>query len=108
MKNKIILIGTVILAVVTVGCDNMDVDPNKFNQTYFPTNHWEVVGQGTNGQVIVEAKANNLAHSLQVIASEAVVPLTNGQPVRVELTIRSVGIYGGFKLIGSKAYPSTD
>lgn len=106
MKNKIILTGTVILAVITGGCDNSHKE-RSVNQTYFPTNRWQVVGQGTNGQVVVEAKENKLVHRLQVVTAEAVVPLTNGQSVRVELTV-SGDFYGRFKLIGSKAYPSMD
>ncbi len=108
MKNKILAIVAVLTAVFTVGCDDSNKDLSKYNRTFFPTNHWEVVGQGTNGQVVVETKSTNLMQNFRVHASSAVAPLTNGQKVRVELTVRNNPRVGGIDLISSKAYPSMD
>lgn len=109
MKKTNAIIVAVILAVVTfinTGCG--PIDRSQFNQTAFPTNHWKVVGQGTNGQVVVETKSTNLLEKLRVHVADAVIPMTNGQSARVEITIRRNNSRGGIELISSKAYPSVD
>lgn len=103
------VIGAVILAVVTfltTGCE--ETDKSQFNLTSFPTNHWKVVGQGTNGQVVVETTSTNLLQYLRVHAATAVVPLTNGQSARVEITTRWNPMKGVKELISSKAYPAME
>ena len=108
MKNNSV-IGAVILAVVTLlnsGCER--TDKSQYNHVLFPTNHWKVVGQGTNGQVLVETKSTNLAYYLRVHASDAMVTLTNGQPARVEMTVRWNPTKGVVDIISSKAYPAME
>ncbi len=108
MKNHAV-IGTVLVAVVTLitGC-SVGTDKSQFNQTFFPTNHWEVVGQGTNGEVVVETTSTNLLAYLRVHKATPVGRLTNGQPVRVQMTLRRRPYNGGVELISSKAYPAVE
>lgn len=111
MKTNILLIGVVIVAIVTIitGCDVSSMsDKNQYNRTYFPTNHWTVVGQGTNGQVVVETTSTNLAEHFRVHTATAVTPLSNGQPVRVEMTVRRNTTKGWVELISSSAYPAME
>jgi hypothetical protein len=113
MKMKTVsFIGVVILAVIAVvtftGCD-AHTDVNQFNHEFFPTNHWKVVGQGTNGMVVVETTSTNLLEYLRVhAATPEVGPMTNGQSVRVKMTVRRSTLDGGLKLISSKAYPAEE
>lgn len=110
-NNKSNIIVVVIMATVTIitGCDfGSTSDKSQFSRTYFPTNHWRVVGQGTNGQVVVETTSTNLAEHFRVHAAEAVTPLSNGQPVRVEMTVRWNPSKGWVELISSKAYPAME
>ena len=95
------------IITITTGC-NEPVDRNQFNQTFFPTNHWKVVGHGTNGEVVVETKSTNLVEHLRVHRAVAVGILTNGQPVRVEMTVRWEPSLGKTLLIKSRAYPSSE
>lgn len=106
MKTKIAAAWIAIFAIITVGCG--ETDKNQFNRTFFPTNHWVVVGQGTNRQVIVETKSTNLAYYLRVHSSIADSLLTNGQPVRVEMTVRWNPMKASVDLISSKAYPAME
>ena len=103
-------IGIAILAVATliaVGCV-VETDKSQYNRTFFPTNHWRVVGQGTNGQVIVETKSTNLLEHFRVHAATAVGYLTNGQPTRVEMVVRWNPTIRTVELISSKAYPAIE
>lgn len=111
MKTAKILIGIAIMAIVTIitGCDvGSTSDKSQFNRTYFPTNHWKVVGQGTNGQVVVETTSTNLAEHFRVHTATAVTPLSNGQPARVEMTVRWNPTKRWVDLISSKAYPAME
>lgn len=103
------VIGAAIWAAITAintGCD-METDKSQFNQTMFPTNHWKVVGHGTNGEVVVETTSTNLVEYLRVHKATAVSTLTNNQPVRVEMVVRPVPM-GRVLLISSKAYPASE
>ena len=110
MKTTTVVIGIVILAIVTIistGCEK--TDPNQFNHTLFPTNHWKVVGFGTNNEVVVETESTNLLVYLRVHkATDVVGVLTNGQPVRVEMVVRVDSLRNKVILVGSKAYSSMD
>lgn len=108
MKHKIINITIYVITVLSflfTGCEN---DKNQFNVTVFPTNLWKVVGQGTNGQVLVETKTTNLLQRLRVHVATAVVPLTNGQVTRVEFTTRWNPTKGIREIVNSKAYPAVE
>ncbi len=103
------VIGAVILVVViflTTGCE--EADKSQFNLTSFPTNHWKVVGQGTNGQVVVETTSTNLLQYFRVHLATAVVPLTNGQSARLEVTTRWNPRKGVREIISSMAYPAME
>lgn len=111
MKNNKTIIGVVIMTIVTIitGCDVRSTsDKSQFNRTYFPTNTWKVVGQGTNGQVVVETTSTNITEHFRVHAATSVTPLSNGQPVRVEMTVRWNPSKGWVDLISSKAYPAME
>ena len=109
MKAKNAVIGAVLVAVVIVitGCGG-ETDKSQFNRTFFPTNHWKVVGQGTDGEVVVETTSTNLLVHLRVHKATPVGRLTNGQPVRVEMTTRWMPRKGMVELISSKAYPAVE
>ncbi len=109
MRRKIINVNPYIITVATfifTGCEK--IDNNQFNITVFPTNHWKVVGQGTNGQVVVETKTTNLLQRFRVHVATAVVPLTNGQVTRVEITTRWNPTKGIREIVYSKAYPAVE
>ncbi len=108
--KTLVVTGAAISAVVILisGCSDAVTDKSQFNQTFFPTNHWVVVGQGTNGQVVVETKSTNMLEYLRVHAATAVVPLTNGQSARVEITIRLNPLNRKVDIISSKAYPAKE
>ncbi len=108
MKIKV-GVGAVLVAVITLlttGC--RETDKSQFNQTFFPTNHWKVVGQGTNGEVVVETTSTNLLAYLRVHKATPVGRLTNGQPVRVQMTLHRRSYNRGVELISSKAYPAVE
>lgn len=108
MRYKIININVYVVIAISLlfaGCEN---DKNQFNVTVFPTNLWKVVGQGTNGQVLVETKTTNLLQRLRVHVATAVVPLTNGQVTRVEFTTRWNPTKGIIEIVNSKAYPAVE
>lgn len=109
MKTKNVVIVTVLVAVVVVitGCSG-ETDKSQFNRTFFPTNHWKVVGQGTDGEVVVETTSTNLLVHLRVHKATSIGRLTNGQPVRVEMTTRWMPRKGMIELISSKAYPAVE
>lgn len=107
-KSNIIVVAIMVIVTIITGCDVGSTDKSQFNRTYFPTNHWKVVGQGTNGQVVVETTSTNLAEHFRVHAAEAVTPLSNGQPVRVEMTVRWNPTKRWVDLISSKAYPAME
>ena len=103
-------VGAVLVAVVVVitGCSG-ETDKSQFNRTFFPTNHWRVVGQGwTNGEVLVETTSTNLLVHLRVHKATPIGRLTNGQPVRVEITTRWMPKKGMIEIISSKAYPAVE
>ena len=99
------LIGFVALLTL-VGCDDFYTPPAV---TFFPTNHWRVTSV-IEGEVVVEALGTNLPARFRVVKALPMSPLTNGQPVRVELTTQLKPGYGGsaIQVISAKAYPSTD
>ena len=104
------VVGAVILAVITIisaGCG--ETERSQYNRTFFPTNHWKVVGQGTDGEVVVETLSTNLLVQFRVHKAISVGTLTNGQSVRVEMVIRPPPYLGGrVRVVSSKAYPAMD
>ena len=108
MKTNTLVIVLAIIVTFVTGCDEVKTDKSQFNQTVVPTNHWKVVGQGTNGQVVVETKSTNLREQFRVQIASSVVPLTNGQPVRVEMVVRPNPMKGRVDIISSKAYPAME
>ncbi len=105
MKRNTIL-GTVVTAITTLitGCDSGQTTPPL--HTFFPTNHW-VVKSVVEGEVVVEAVGTNLLEKFRVVRVTPMVPLTNGQPARVELTVRQKAYYQ-FEFVSGKAYPAID
>lgn len=108
MKNNNIGVGAVILAVVVltlIGCGEAGkVEPPVF--TFFPTNHWTVKSV-VEGEVVVEARGTNLSEKFRVVRAVPVAPLTNGQPVRVEITVQQKPYYK-FEFLSAKAYPAVE
>lgn len=100
------IVSIIVIVAFFTGCSE-PMDKSQFNREFFPTNHWKVVGQGTNGQVVVETQSTNVAEYFRVHAATPMVsPMTNGQPVRVQLTLRANPRNGWIDLISSKAYPA--
>ena len=87
-----------VVALCTPGCD--DTKPAPI--TVFPTNSFRVVSV-VDGEVIVESTSTNIATHLRVVRATAVGRLTNGQPARVEMTLR-----GQLRFVSAKAFPSID
>ncbi len=104
----IVLVAIPMVAVLLIIGHSVDTDRGRFDQTFFPTNHYVVVGHGTNGEVVVETTSTNLLPYLRVHVATLVGLLTNGQPVRVQLTLRPKPYNGGVELISSKAYPAVE
>lgn len=105
MKNTIL---GPIVAFLLVGCDVPEYKPSV--DTFFPTNHWRVTSV-IDEEVVVETLETNLLERFRVVKAKPMSPLTNGQPVRVEMTLgRKPGIFGpnGVLLLSAKAYPALD
>ncbi len=105
--NTIKSIEIALVAIVVLFTSGCGEDKSCFNQTRFPSVHWRVVVQGTNGEVVVETTSTNLVDYLRVHRAVTVTLLTNGQPARVEMVIRWDPSVGKVRLISSKAYPKT-
>lgn len=102
--KKIGHIGAVILAAITLvtGCGKYESPVH----TFFPTNHWTVKSV-VEGEVVVEAEGTNLLKQFRVVRAVPVGTLTNGQPARVEVTVRHKP-YGRAEFISARAYPSVE
>lgn len=92
------------LLLVVVGCDMPSTEPKTY--TYFPTNSWRVVSL-VGEKVVVETTSTNLGTHLRVVQATPVGRLTNGEPARVELTLKRGGLYG-VEVVSAKAFPSID
>lgn len=105
MKNILV---SLLASLMLAGCGKeYNAKYNAFTPTFFPTNRWKVVSV-VEGEVVVEAIGTNLKQEFRVIRAKPVSPLTNGQPVRVELRLTRAFIGGGPKIISAKAYPAVE
>ncbi|MSR78860.1 MAG: hypothetical protein EXS59_01815 [Candidatus Taylorbacteria bacterium] len=93
-----------IAAVVTlIGCGE-GYQPPVY--TFFPTNRWTVKSVVV-GEVVVETEGTNLLEKFRVVKASPVLPLTNGQPARIELKLRR-GAHFGLEFISARAYPAKE
>lgn len=92
------------LILIVAGCDMPSTEPKTY--TYFPTNSWRVVSL-VDEKVVVETTSENLGPHLRVVQAVPVGRLTNGEPARVELTLKRGGLYG-VEVVSAKAFPSID
>jgi len=102
MKTTLALFVAFVLMFVA-GCDMHYEQPVH---TYFPTNHWTVKSV-VEGEVVAETLSTNLAERFRVVKAAPVTPLTNGQSVRVELTLRQ-GPHYRLELVSARAYPAVE
>ncbi len=94
------------LLLVVAGCDMPSTESPTYS--YFPTNNWRVVSL-VGDEVVVETTSTNLTPRLRVVKATRVGQLTNGEPARIELTLKRAGLYGGhIELVSAKAFPSID
>lgn len=108
-SKSMFVVAILATVILTAGCDDSDLIAFAYPANtpgYFPTNSWRVVGQ-TGNDVIVETTATNLPISFRVIRAMSVSPLTNGQPVRVELMVHTRQVREPW-VVSAKAYPSID
>jgi hypothetical protein len=99
MKNTITAL-LVFAVFILLGCT-----PEKTTAplTAFPTNTWNVVSVA-DGMVVVETKGTNLLERYRVVKATPVVPMTNGQPVRVEFAFKRK-LNSQVEITATKAYP---
>ena len=100
MKNTITAM-LVLTVFILLGCA-----PEKTTAplTAFPTNTWNVIGVTTDGLVMVETKGTNLLERYRVVKATPTVPMTNGQPVRVEFAFKRK-LNSQVEITATKAYP---